>query len=48
MDAAHHARKHAAGTSTMNALGHYMRKPLSLASLWRYGQGFHLPWGLET
>jgi transposase len=39
--AAHYARKRAAGKSKMNALGHCMRKALSLAwGVWRSGHDF--------
>lgn len=41
--AAHCARKRAAGKSKMNALGHGMRKALSLVwGVWRNGQDFDL------
>ena len=47
--AAHYTRKRAAGKSTMNALGHCMRKALSLAwGVWRNGQDFDPDWRLET
>jgi transposase len=47
--AAHYARKRAAGKSKMNALGHCMRKALSLVwGVWRNGQDFDPNWGLET
>ena len=46
--AAHYARKRAAGKSKMNALGHCMRKALSLVwGVWRNGQDFDPHWGLE-
>ena len=39
--AAHYARKRAAGKSSMNALGHCMRKALSIVwGVWRNGQDF--------
>ncbi len=44
--AAHYARKRAAGKSKMNALGHCMRKALSLVwGVWRNGQDFDPGWG---
>jgi len=47
--AAHYARKRAAGKSKMNALGHCMRKALSLVwGVWRNGQDFDPNWGAET
>ena len=47
--AAHYARKRAAGKSKMNALGHCMRKALSLVwGVWRNGQDFDPTWGTET
>jgi transposase len=47
--AAHYARKRAAGKSPMNALGHCMRKALSLVwGVWRNGQDFDPNWGLEA
>lgn len=47
--AAHYARKRAAGKSKMNALGHCMRKALSLVwGVWRNGQDFDPRWGIET
>lgn len=47
--AAHYARKRAAGKSKMNALGHCMRKALSLVwGVWRNGQDFDPNWGLEN
>ena len=43
--AAHYARKRAAGKSKMNALGHCMRKALSLVwGVWRNGQDFDANW----
>lgn len=46
---AHYLRKRAAGKSKMNALGHCMRKALSLAwGVWRNGQDFDPSWGLEA
>ncbi len=46
--AAHYARKRTAGKSKMNALGHCMRKALSLVwGVWRNGQDFDPNWGLE-
>jgi transposase len=46
---AHYARKRAAGKSKMNALGHCMRKALSLVwGVWRNGQDFDPNWGLEA
>ena len=43
---AHYARKRAAGKSKMNALGHSMRKALSLVwGVWRNGQDFDPDWG---
>ncbi len=46
--AAHYARKRAAGKSKMNALGHCMRKALSLVwGVWRNAQDFDPNWGLE-
>ena len=43
--AAHYARKRAAGKSKMNALGHCMRKALSLVwGVWRNGQDFDPNW----
>ena len=42
---AHYARKRAAGKSKMNALGHCMRKALSLVwGVWRNGQDFDPAW----
>jgi transposase len=47
--AAHYARKRAAGKSKMNALGHCMRKALSLVwGVWRNGRDFDPNWGLEA
>jgi transposase len=47
--AAHYARKRAAGKSKMNALGHCMRKALSLVwGVWRNGQDFDPNWALEA
>ena len=47
--AAHYARKRAAGKSKMNALGHCMRKALSLVwGVWRNGRDFDPNWGAET
>jgi transposase len=46
---AHYARKRAAGKSKMNALGHCMRKALSLVwGVWRNGQDFDPDWGRGT
>jgi transposase len=46
---AHYLRKRAAGKSKMNALGHCMRKALSLAwGVWRNGQDFDPNWGTEA
>ncbi len=46
---AHYERKRAAGKSKMNALGHCMRKALSLVwGVWRNGQDFDPRWGLES
>jgi transposase len=46
--AAHYARKRAAGKSKMNALGHCMRKALSIVwGVWRNGQDFDPNWGVE-
>jgi transposase len=46
--AAHYARKRAAGKSKMNALGHCMRKALSIVwGVWRNGQDFDANWGVE-
>ena len=43
--AAHYARKRAAGKSKMNALGHCMRKALSIVwGVWRNGQDFDPTW----
>ncbi len=47
--AAHYARKRAAGKSKMNALGHCMRKALSLVwGVWRNGRDFDPDWGVEA
>jgi transposase len=47
--AAHYARKRAAGKSKMNALGHCMRKALSLVwGVWRNGQDFDPAWRVEA
>ena len=47
--AAHYARKRAAGKSPMNALGHCMRKALSLVwGVWRNGTDFDPKWGAEA
>jgi transposase len=47
--AAHYARKRAAGKSPMNALGHCMRKALSLVwGVWRNGRDFDPTWGVES
>ena len=47
--AAHYARKRAAGKSKMNALGHCMRKALSIVwGVWRNGQDFDPNWGVEA
>jgi transposase len=46
--AAHYARKRAAGKSKMNAIGHCMRKALSIVwGVWRNGRDFDANWGLE-
>lgn len=46
---AHYERKRAAGKSKMNALGHCMRKALSIVwGVWRNGQDFDPHWGLEV
>jgi transposase len=46
--AAHYARKRAAGKSKMNAIGHCMRKTLSIVwGVWRNGHDFDPNWGLE-
>jgi transposase len=43
--AAHYARKRAAGKTKMNALGHCMRKALSLVwGVWRNGKDFDAQW----
>jgi transposase len=45
--AAHYARKRAAGKSKMNALGHCMRKALSIVwGVWRNGHDFDPDWGV--
>ena len=47
--AAHYARKRAAGKSPMNALGHCMRKALSIVwGVWRNGQDFDPTWGADA
>ena len=47
--AVHYARKRAAGKSKMNALGHCMRKALSLVwGVWRNGRDFDPTWGREA
>jgi transposase len=47
--AAHYARKRAAGKSKMNALGHCMRKALSIVwGVWRNGTDFDPNWGVEA
>jgi transposase len=47
--AAHYQRKREAGKSKMNALGHCMRKALSLVwGVWRNGQDFDPNWGVEA
>jgi hypothetical protein len=47
--AAQYVRKRAAGKSPMNALGHCMRKALSIVwGVWRNGQDFDPKWGLEA
>ena len=47
--AAHYARKRAAGKSKMNALGHCMRKALSIVwGVWRNGHDFDPNWGVEA
>jgi len=47
--AAHYARKRAAGKSKMNALGHCMRKALSIVwGVWRNGQDFDPEWGVKA
>lgn len=46
---AHYDRKRAAGKSRMNALGHCMRKALSLVwGVWRNGADFDPSWGSGT
>jgi transposase len=47
--AAHYARKRAAGKTKMNALGHCMRKALSIVwGVWRNGTDFDPNWGVEA
>lgn len=47
--ATHYARKRAAGKSKMNALGHCMRKALSIVwGVWRNEADFDPDWGVET
>ena len=47
--AAHYARKRVAGKSKMNALGHCMRKALSIVwGVWRNGADFDPDWGVEA
>jgi transposase len=47
--AAHYARKRAAGKSKMNALGHCMRKALSLVwGVWRNGRDFDPTWARQA
>ena len=47
--AAHYRRKREAGKSKMNALGHCMRKALSLVwGVWRNGRDFDPDWGIEA
>lgn len=47
--AAHYARKRAAGKSKMNALGHCMRKALSIVwGVWRNGRDFDPGWGSDA
>jgi Transposase and inactivated derivatives len=47
--AAHYARKRAAGKSKMNALGHCMRKALSIVwGVWRNGRDFDPTWGADA
>ena len=47
--AAHYARKWGAGKSKMNALGHCMRKALSIVwGVWRNGRDFDPNWGVEA
>lgn len=44
-----YARKRAAGKSTMNALGHCMRKALSLVwGVWRNGRDFDPDWRVDA
>ncbi len=45
----HYARKRAAGKSKMNALGHSMRKALSLVwGVWRNGKDFDANWRAQS
>ena len=47
--AAHYARKRAAGKSKMNALGHCMRKALSIVwGVWRNGRDFDPNWRVDA
>jgi transposase len=47
--AAHYARKRAAGKSKVNALGHCMRKALSIVwGVWRNGHDFDPDWPVEA
>ena len=47
--AGQYARKRAAGKSKMNALGHCMRKALSIVwGVWRNGHDFDPNWGVEA
>jgi transposase len=47
--AAHYRRERGAGKSKMNALGHCMRKALSLVwGVWRNGRDFDPDWGVEA
>ena len=47
--AAHYARKREAGKSKMNALGHCMRKALSIVwGVWRNGRDFDPNWGVKA
>jgi transposase len=47
--AAHYARKRSAGKSKMNAIGHCMRKALSIVwGVWRNGTDFDPDWGVEA
>jgi transposase len=46
---AHYARKRAAGKSKMNAIGHCMRKALSIVwGVWRNGTDFDPDWGAKA